>query len=906
MSAHPSARRSLRTRFVLTFAGLAVVPSVAALAGLFFLVRYDVGTLRGADMVREARLLAAQLEAQVEAARRSAAGIASLPDVRGHLAGTSPYPLADLSAARRLLPGLRQLTLRAETAPPPEMEPSGIATWGTDETLEFRVAITGVEGKRVGTLEVSFDLERLHRVLAWYRKGEGGGAVLLGEGGRRLAGAADLPLPPTGHPPKGWTTYRFGGETYFAGIAPVDPWGGGLPPVWHLAVVQPSAEVYGPFYTVASQIALVLGVFSLIVLALAWRMADQFLRPILRIRHGAEIISRSNLAHRIQVDTGDELQELAEEFNRMAASLSGTYGELEARVQEMTRSLQEERNRLAVVLRTMAEGVVVANEAGDVLLMNPAARFALGTGPSAGIGSPLAHLLPEERLEFHLRRLRSRWEEGRETVEPVIFPLPEGPLLRGLLSAIPGPGGARTGFLVVFRDISTQAREERRLERALREMPELLRGPTAAARSLLDVLERHPEMPDERQKLFLTGLREEVSRLSERLHLAEDAAAAAHTLLPGVPSDPSELLREAAASVSGAFVQIETSETPLPPVSVEPFSWVTALAALLRWAGAQSSGWSPVHAHLRCEDDVVVTTFRLQGSLRPDPEQIEALEVAPRGEASASLSEVVRRNRGELWTRVGEGGFEVRLALLRAAVSQAAARIDGIADEQPEFYDFDLFFPRPSAEPAQMLQTALWDLEYVVFDTETTGLHPSQGDEVVSLSAVRIRHGKLQRADTFHTLVNPGRPIPPASIRFHGIDDSMVAGSPSMGQVLPLFYEYLGSSVLVAHNAAFDKKFLDLAAGRAGLPQVDNPILDTLFLSYGIHKDFEGHNLDAIAERLGIPVEGRHTSLGDAKVTAEIYLRLVPLLASRGIETLGQAKDFCDRMLLLRWQSSRF
>ncbi|MDW7711901.1 MAG: exonuclease domain-containing protein [Deferrisomatales bacterium] len=899
-----SVRRSLRTRFVLTFAGLAVIPSLAALAGLFFLVRYDVGTLRGADMAQEAGLLAAQLEAQVEAAARSAAGIASLPDVRGHLAGERPYPLADLSAARRLVPGLRHLTLRAEATPDPRL--SDIVTWGTDETFEVRVPIVGVEGVRAGTLEVSFDLERLHRVLEWYRRGEAGRAVLLGEGGRLLAGFADLPLPPLGRASRGWVSYRVGGETYFAGIAPVDPWGGGLPPAWHLAVIQPGAEVYASFYTVAGQIALVLGAFSLVVLALAWRMADQFLRPILRIHNGAEIISRINLAHRIQVDTGDELQALAEGFNRMAESLSGAYGELEGRVRETTRSLQEERNRLAAVLRTMAEGVVMGNEDGDVVLMNPAARVALCTGPSAGIGGPLCHLLPEARLEFYLRRLRSHSEGGRDAVEPVTFPLSQGPLLRGLLSAIPGPGGGRAGYLVVFRDTSARAQEERRLERAVREMPELLRGPTAAARSLLETLERHPDMPAERQKRFLDGIREEVSRLTDRLRLAEDAAEAGQTLLPGVPCDPSELLREAAASVSGAFVQIEDADERLPAVSVEPFSWVSALAALLRWAGARSSGWSPVRAALRWEDGAVVATFQVEGALGSGTAEIEELDAAPPGEAPASLAEVVRRNRGEVWTRVTEGGFEVRLALLPATEPAAEARVEGIADEQPEFYDFDLFLPRPSTEPAEMLRTSLANLEYVVFDSETTGLHPSQGDEVVSLSAVRVRHGKVQHADTFHSLVNPGRPIPRASIRFHGIEDAMVADAPGMAEVLPLFYEYVGGSVLVAHNAAFDKKFLDLAAGRFGLPLLENPILDTLFLSYGLHKDFEGHNLDAIAERLGIEMQGRHTSLGDARVTALIFLRLVPLLATRGIETLGQAKDFCDRMLLLRWQSSRF
>jgi len=900
-------RKSLRKRIVFTFGSLAVIPFIVALGCLFLVARYDVGLLSGQDLVREAGLLVAQLEAQVEAAGRAAAGVASLPEVREHLAGVSLYPQAALSGARRVLPGLRRLTLVSESGVASEVSnPQATVHWGVEEDLEIRVGVTDLAGRRVGVLEAAFDLGQLRRVLEWYRKDERGRAVLYNASGLVLAGPADVPLPPVGAAGGAGETYEAGGETYFFGSAAVDPGRSGLTAGWRVAVIQPAAEVYGPFYSTARQVALVLAAFSLVILALAWRMANQFLRPILRIRSGAEIVSRINLAHRIQVETGDELQELADEFNHMAESLAGAYDELEARVQETTRSLQEERNRLAAVLRTMAEGVVVANEAGDVLLMNPAARIALKSGPSAGIGGPLTRLLPAQRLEFHLKRLRSRWEDGRETVERVVFPLVDGPVLRGLVSAIPSLSGGRAGFLVVLRDTGSQVEAERRLERALREMPELLRGPAAAAGSLLETLARHPEMPAEKQRAFLTGVREEVERLTDRLRLAEEAAATAETLLPGVPSDPGELLREAAASIPGAFVQIEIPTEPLPRVAVEPYSWVASLACALRWVAGHSSGWSPVVARLQLEEDAVVTSFRVEGKPAGSPAELDAQLVSSEGEASISLGEAVRRNRGELWTRVSEGGFEVRLGLVRTAGAVLQPGPEGIADEQPEFYDFDLFLPRPSREAEEVLRAPLGSLEYVVFDTETTGLHPSQGDEVVSLSAIRVRHGKAQSADTFHTLVNPGRPIPADSIRFHGIEDSMVADAPTFVEVLPRFYEYVGASILVAHNAAFDKKFLDLGAARAGLPQLDNPILDTLFLSYGIHKDFEGHNLDAIAERLGIQVEGRHTSLGDARATAAVLLRLIQLLAPRGITTLAEAKAFCDRMLLLRWQSSRF
>jgi DNA polymerase-3 subunit epsilon len=248
----------------------------------------------------------------------------------------------------------------------------------------------------------------------------------------------------------------------------------------------------------------------------------------------------------------------------------------------------------------------------------------------------------------------------------------------------------------------------------------------------------------------------------------------------------------------------------------------------------------------------------------------------------------------------------VRLALLQATAGAEGRDANGLIEGEPAFYNFDLFLPRPIIERNDLLQADLADLDYVVVDTETTGLDISRGDKIISISGVRIRGGRIQDADIFNTLVNPGRPIPGKTVAIHHIEDHMVAGAPSMDEVYPQFVEYVGDSVLVAHNAAFDMKCLDIAAAAAGLPQIDNPVLDTLFLSYALHQEIEGHSLDAIAARMGITIEGRHTSLGDARATAQVFLGLLSLLPRRGVLTLADAKGFCDKHLLLHWQSSRY
>jgi DNA polymerase-3 subunit epsilon len=181
-----------------------------------------------------------------------------------------------------------------------------------------------------------------------------------------------------------------------------------------------------------------------------------------------------------------------------------------------------------------------------------------------------------------------------------------------------------------------------------------------------------------------------------------------------------------------------------------------------------------------------------------------------------------------------------------------------------------------------------------VFDTETTGLEPSAGDEIISLGAVRIVNGRLLKHEVFEQLVNPQRPLNRESSRIHGIDARLLVSQPTLGEVLPDFHRFCEGSVLVAHNAAFDMRFLELKEAATGI-RFDQPVLDTLLLSAVVHPSLQDHRLEAIAERLGVRVIGRHTALGDALLTGEILLKLIPLLAASGIDTLKQAREASQR-----------
>jgi DNA polymerase-3 subunit epsilon len=222
---------------------------------------------------------------------------------------------------------------------------------------------------------------------------------------------------------------------------------------------------------------------------------------------------------------------------------------------------------------------------------------------------------------------------------------------------------------------------------------------------------------------------------------------------------------------------------------------------------------------------------------------------------------------------------------------------------RPEFYDFSLL-DRP-AVAAETGARALNDLDFVVFDTETTGLKPSSGDEIIQLGGVRISRGRVLAGESFERLVNPGRSIPQASIRFHGITDDMVEGKPGPEIVLPAFQAFVNDAVLVAQNAAFDMRFLKLKENETGV-RFDNPVLDTLLLSAFLHPRETDHTLDALADRYGVDIHGRHTALGDAMITAAVFVRMLRMLEAQGVRSLDDALYAMSRITEIRRRQAEF
>ena len=183
-------------------------------------------------------------------------------------------------------------------------------------------------------------------------------------------------------------------------------------------------------------------------------------------------------------------------------------------------------------------------------------------------------------------------------------------------------------------------------------------------------------------------------------------------------------------------------------------------------------------------------------------------------------------------------------------------------------------------------QQLLDNVEFVVIDTETTGLRPGP-DRVIEVACVRVRGGEA--IDSFQTLINPIRRIPPFIAQFTGITQEMVNDAPTAKEVMPDVMRFIDGAIVVGHNVGFDIGFLSYEAhlvGRAFPPDG----LDTIPLARRFCPGLKRFKLDMVASHLNIPTKNRHRALGDASVTAAVFLRILELARQQNISTLGHLR----------------
>ena len=178
----------------------------------------------------------------------------------------------------------------------------------------------------------------------------------------------------------------------------------------------------------------------------------------------------------------------------------------------------------------------------------------------------------------------------------------------------------------------------------------------------------------------------------------------------------------------------------------------------------------------------------------------------------------------------------------------------------------------------------------IVLDTETTGLNALAGDRVIEIGCVELRN-HIATGRTFHSYINPQRSVPAEAVSIHGLDDEFLSDKPAFEAIVDEFTEFVGDSPLVAHNASFDRGFINMELHRSQRPEfAEERFVDTLVLARRRHP--AGPNsLDALCARYKIDSSARtkHGALLDAEILAEVY---VELLGGRQADLgLSQAGD---------------
>jgi DNA polymerase-3 subunit epsilon len=651
----------------------------------------------------------------------------------------------------------------------------------------------------------------------------------------------------------------------------------------------------------------------------------QYVTGLLGMAEKLRLMLGANRHFRVEAEGPPEVQALARAANDLAQQRDELLTDVEAQIAQAKTSVEEEKNRLAALMSELAMGVLVCNLDGRILLYNNRARLqfkTLAQGPTSatggaliGLGRSIFAILERGQITHALENIQQRLRKGSaEPASNFITSTRSGQLLRAQMAPVVGAaevGGEVpvTGYVLTIENITRSFERETERDKVIHSLSDGSRPALASLRAAAEMIKDHADMDAGTRDRFVGIIQEESGRMSQLLdRTMNDFADSLKTRWPLEDVLGADLLAAAGRRLETQLklpVKSEAIDEDLW-IRVDSFSLlqaITFLASRLQ----DHYGIREMRFGLSAEGRMGFVDLIWSG-VPISSETLYTWEMEPMtigAEANPlTLRDVIDRHGGEIWFQREKAAHRMFFRLVLPVATTHEADQEALAvyrqasrgESRPEYYDFNLFNFQDTGID---LDRKLTDLAYTVFDTETTGLDPSAGDEIIQVGAVRIVNGRMLRQENFDQLMDPRIPLKPEGIPIHGITEDMVRGQPTIDAVLPAFHEFCAETVLVAHNAAFDMRFLQIKEQSTGV-RFQQPVLDTLLLSAVIHPSQESHKLESIADRLGINVIGRHTALGDAFVTAEVFLKMIGLLNEMGIRTLREALDAAQKTYLAR------
>ena len=672
-----------------------------------------------------------------------------------------------------------------------------------------------------------------------------------------------------------------------------------LSPETHTFLLGLFKDHFGPLLILVVLLLLVIALFLDSVLR-------KYIRPLRKIAEQISLVNPTNPSHRFEIEGAAEIQQLCDRLNEGAVHYESLLNDIEGRVNTARAQSEEEKSILAAIMSELPEGVIVCNPEGQILLYNNRAKLLLSpTGIDSadthmryiGLGRSIYEVFNENLIRHTIDQLTNKLKrEEPDVVSYFVSPGAEETLLR--VEAVPVLTHTRqySGFILILYDITQQLESQSHLNLRLQSFTRGIRASFAGIRSAIETILAYPEMDATRLDTLKQIIHKESLNIGDILErdptLSASATPNQWPLVRIAVRDLFEMLQARCRQSLNLQIRSENL-TAEHYVNVDHSSFLLAMLYVIQQIQAATGvreltcRLSPLQRFVAL--DLLWTGHPIKADLLKEWEA-QRLVFEKEG-LSLTLREVINHHNGEIGLYVSKSLKDTSyvrffLPVLFLIKPEKTRSLTILPESRPEFYDFDMFLQ--AGQHPELENRRLTELTYTVFDLETTGLNPSEGDEIISVGAIRIVNGRMLQSERFEQLIDPRRSVPWASVEIHGIHPEMLKGKPTIDEVLPKFFDFVKDTVLVAHNAAFDMRFLQLKEEQTGV-RFGNPVLDTLLLSAVVHPSHEDHNLEAIAKRLGVDILARHTAMGDAVATAEMFLKFLPLLSQQKILTLKEA-----------------